>query len=308
MPISSLAQTQLVIQNLQSLQTQGQTLEQEISTGLKSQSFSGIAPQAAQLVDLTAQQSQTQGYVNTSNAVNTQLQTMSLATSTITTLVQQFNSQIATNAYNTDGATIQTQAQALLAQVGNYLNTQDGEGYVFSGSATNTAPYDPSGLPNPGSLATSVSGAPPAGYYAGNDTAQQAQIDSNLNLQYGVTGDNPAFEQVIRVLNFLTNSPPLNQGNPTDVANVNTAQQLLNTATTQLQQLTSTMGLQQAEITNVQQAQQSSITLAQTTIGNIVNIDPATVITQLDALQTQIEASYQSVNILQNLSLANYMH
>ncbi len=30
-------------------------------------------------------------------------------------------------------------------------------------------------------------------------------------------------------------------------------------------------------------------------------------ITQLDTLQTQIEASYQTVNILQNLSLANYL-
>jgi flagellar hook-associated protein 3 FlgL len=285
MPISSLAQTQLVIQNLQQLQNQGQTLEQEITTGLTSQSFAGIAPQSAQLVDLSAQQSQDQGYVNTGNAVNTQLQTMSLATSTITTLVQQFNQSLATDAFN----------------------TQDGEGYVFSGSATSTPPYDASGLPNPGDLTTPVSGAPPAGYYAGNDTAPQAQIDANLNIPYGVTGDNPAFEQVIRVLNFLANSPTLSESNPTDVANVNTAQQLLTTATTQLQQLTATMGLQQSEISNVQQAQQSSIALSKSSIADIENANPATVITQLDALQTQMEASYQTVNILQNLSLASYM-
>ncbi len=307
MPISSLAQTQLVIQNLQQLQNQGQTLEQEITTGLNTQSFAGIAPQAAQLVDLSAQQSQEQGYINTGNAVNTQLQTMSLATSTMTTLVQQFNQSLATDAYNTSDESIQSQAQSLLAQVGDYLNTQDGEGYVFSGSATTTPPYDASGLPNPGDLVTSVSGAPPAGYYAGNDTAPQAQIDTNLNVPYGVTGDNPAFEQVIRVLNFLANSPPLNQSNPTDVANVNTAQQLLTTATTQLQQLTATMGMQQSEITNVQQAQQSAIALSKSTIADIENANPATVITQLDALQTQMEASYQTVNILQNLSLATYM-
>ena len=62
MPISSLAQTQQVIQNLLALQTQGNTLEQQISTGLKSQSYAGIAPQAAQVVNLNATQSQQQGY------------------------------------------------------------------------------------------------------------------------------------------------------------------------------------------------------------------------------------------------------
>jgi flagellar hook-associated protein 3 FlgL len=307
MTISALAETNQVIQSLSQLQTQGNTLEQQISTGLQSPTFGGIALQATQLVDLTATQSQQQGYINTINTVSPTLQTMSLAASTITSLVQQFGTQLQTDAFDQTGATVQSQAQGLLAEVGNYLNTQGSEGYIFSGSDTSTPPFNASGLPNPGDLVTAVNGAPPSGYYQGNDTEASAQVDTNLNLQYGVSADNPAFEQVVRVLNFLANSGPLSASNPTDIANVNQAQTILTNATTQLQQLTSGIGAQQAELSDTLQAHQQSLTLAQSTIANITQVNSATAITQLDALQTQMEASYQTVNILQNLSLANYM-
>ncbi|HUZ72611.1 MAG TPA: flagellin [Stellaceae bacterium] len=307
MPVSSLAEVQQVIQNLAQLQTQGNTLQQQISTGLVSQTYAGIAPHASQLVDLTAQQSQQQGYIDTINTVNTQLQSMSLATSTITTLVQQFTTQLESNAYNQAGATTQSQAKALLAEIGNYLNTSNGEGYLFSGSATSTPPFNAAGLPNPGDLTTPVSGAPPSGYYQGDGTIAQAQVDSGNTLQYGVTANNPAFEQVVRVLNFLANSPPPNPNNSTDVANINQAEQMLTTATTSLQQLTSNIGLNQSQLNTMLQTHQSALTLVKSNIGDITNADPATVITQLDALQTQMTASYQTINILQNLSLANYL-
>jgi flagellar hook-associated protein 3 FlgL len=307
MSVTSISQLQQIVQNITSLQNQSNTLEQEISTGLKSQSYSGIAPQAEQLVDLNALNSQQQGYINTINSVNTQLSTMNLATSTMAGLVTQFAGELETNAYNTTGATIQSQAQTLLSQIGDYLNTSDGEGYVFSGSATSTPPYDPSGLPNPGDLTTQVNGAPPNGYYAGNSDIASAQIDSNLNVQYGVTAANPAFEQVIRVLNFIANSPGFNQDNSTDVANINTAQQMLTTAGTQIEQITSQIGLNQSELNSELQVQQQSQSMVQGNISNITQANSATVIAQLDTLQTQLEASYQTVNILQGLSLANYI-
>jgi flagellar hook-associated protein 3 FlgL len=307
MSVSTIAQMQQVIQNLSQLDTKGNTLEQELSTGLTSQSYSGIAPQAEQLVNLSSLESQQQAYINTINTVNTQLSSMSLATSTMATIVEQFASELQTNAFNTTGETIQQQAQGLLQQIGDYLNTQGGEGYLFSGSDTTTAPYNPSGLPDPGTLTSPVNGAPPNGYYQGNDDVASAQIDTNLNVSYGITADNPAFEQVVRVLNFLANSPPLSQSNSTDVANVNTAQQMLDTAGTELQQLTSTIGDNQSELNNELQMQQQALTLTQGNISNITQANPATVITQLDTLQTQIEASYQAVNMLQNLTLANYL-
>jgi len=307
MAVSALANTQQVIQNLSMLNNQANTLEQQITTGDQSTTFSGIAPQAEQLVNLTATQAQQQGYINTINTVDTTLQSASLATTTITNLVQQFGSELQTDAFDQTGATVQSQAQSLLAQIGDYLNTEGPEGYIFGGSDTTTPPFDASGLPNPGDLTTQVNGAPPNGYYQGNDQEASAQVDTDLNVQYGVSADNPAFEQVIRVLNFLANSGTLSASNPTDVANVNQAQTILTTATNQLQQLTANIGEQQTTLSDTLQAHQQSLTLANSNIANITQVNSAQVITQLDSLQTQLEASYQTVNMLQNLSLANYL-
>ncbi len=307
MSVSTISQLQQVIQNLQQLDTQGDKLETEISTGLVSQTYSGIASQAAQLVNLNSVVSQQQGYINTINTVNQQLSSMNLVTSTLSSMVEQFASQLDTNAFNTTGETIQTQAQALLAQVGDYLNTQGGEGYLFGGSDTTEAPYNASGLPNPGNLTSEVNGAPPNGYYQGNDTVASAQVDTDLTVQYGVTADNPAFEQVVRVLNYLANAPAFDQNDSTDVSNIDTAEQMLTSAGTELEQLTSTIGMNQSELNNELTMHQQALTMAQSNVANIEQANSGTVITQLDTLQTQLEASYQTVNMLQSLSLANYL-
>jgi flagellar hook-associated protein 3 FlgL len=49
------------------------------------------------------------------------------------------------------------------------------------------------------------------------------------------------------------------------------------------------------------------MTLASTSLNNIEQVDSATVITQLNTLQTQLQASYQTINMLQSLSLTNYL-
>jgi len=307
MTISNVAQAQQIIQTLNSLQAQGSTLQQQIATGLKGQSYADYGAQAGQIVNLSQQASQQQGYIDTINTVNTRMQVMDQVTSTMASLMEQFSSALSTDAYNTSGNTIQSQAAGLLAQIGDYLNTQDGEGYVFSGAENTTAPFDPSGLPNPGDLTTPVNGAPPAGYYAGDDTVSKATVDNDLTLSYGVTADNPAFEQVVRVLNYLANAPAFDPNNPTDVANVNQAQQLVTQSATQLQQLNASIGEQESELNGLLTAHQSTLTLAQSNLSNIEQVNTSTAITQLDTLQTQLEASYQTVNVLQSLSLASYL-
>jgi hypothetical protein len=54
--VSTIEQQNQMLQYLQQLQSQASTLEGQISTGQKSTTYSGIAPQAAQVIDLQATQ------------------------------------------------------------------------------------------------------------------------------------------------------------------------------------------------------------------------------------------------------------
>jgi flagellar hook-associated protein 3 FlgL len=305
--VGTLSENNQILSYLQQNKAKADNLEQQITTGLNSTDFSGIAPQAAQLVSLNDQLSKQQGYVDTINTVSTRLQVMGLSVNSIEGLATQFVGNLPADAYSTKGETIQEQAQQVLAQVAGYLNTQDGSNYVFAGNKNTIPPVSLAGLPNPGSLNTTSAGAPPSGYYQGDNGVAQATVDNNVTLTYGVDANNPAFEQFIRVLNFLANAPPFDQNNATDVANVNQATEMLNQTVTQLQTLQGTVALQQGQLTNQLTTHQNSMSLAKGSISNITQVDPATAITQLDTLQTQLQASYQTIGILQQLSLVNYI-
>lgn len=300
--ISTLSQNlqmqQYMLQNL----NQENTVAAQISTGLVSSSYSGLASQASTIVNLTAQQSQDQSYLDTATTLTTRMSTMSSAMNDIQTVVSQFAQGFTTDAYNTTGTTVQTEAKQLLAEVGSDLNVQDGDGYVFSGDQTSSPSFNASALPNPGDLTTANTA-----YYGGDNNVQQAAIDQNTTISYGITANNPAFEQIIRALNFIANSGSLSQSSPTDTANVSQASQLLTNGLADLQTLQGNLGLQQAQVASTQTNLSSAMSLGSSTLSNIEQVNSATAITQLNTLQTQLEASYQTVNILQQSSLVNYL-
>lgn len=309
--ISTAAQDNLIQYYLQQNQTAMNNLNAEISTGLTAQTYSQIAPQASQLVDFREQTSQQQSYVNTINTLSTRLSTMSLALQQIQTAVQGFNSNLQNEAYNATQPNIQTQAQLLLQQVAGLLNTQDGTSYVFGGTDTNTAPVDLSGLPTgaAATLTTPVNGTPASGgYYAGGAQLSPVKIDNQLGLDYSITAnDAGSFEPIIRVLNFLVQNAPFSSTSPVDQANITQASQMLTNA---LQSLTNTegqLGLQQSELNSELTLHQQALSLAQNGVSGILAVNQATAITQLQTLETQMQASYSATSGIQKLSLVNYI-
>lgn len=306
--ISTLSQQTLFLQTIGQLQTQGTNLESQISTGLKSSDLAGFGADAGKLTNLQGEISQNQGFNDTITAVQENIQQSSTALTSIENAISSFASGLQTSAFS-NSPTVQQTASQLLQEVGDFLNTQGTDGYIFSGSLTSTPPFNASGLPNPGNLTSPVNGAPPAGYYAGNDTKASANVDNNLNITYGVTADHPAIENIVRALNFLANLPA---GSPsdtsaTDQANVNTAQDLLNQGVVGLQSAIGTLSSQTAEVKQIQQEHQNAITLAQTTLNNTESVDPATAISQLNQLETNMQAAFTSISDLQKMSLANFL-
>ncbi len=87
-------------------------------------------------------------------------------------------------------------------------------------------------------------GGPPSsgGYYAGGANIPPVQIDNQVSVNYGITADNPTFEQIIRVLNFVAQSGAFSSTSPTDQANVSLAGQMLTNATQALTGITGHAG------------------------------------------------------------------
>ncbi|HXY99722.1 MAG TPA: hypothetical protein VEI03_06950 [Stellaceae bacterium] len=308
--IATAAENNLTLYYMQLNQSSMNNLSAEISTGSVAQTYSEIAPQAAPLEQYRAEVSQQQGFINTINTVSTNMQTMALSLQQILSQVQGFESTLSNDAYNQAQPTISTQAQTLLQQVAGYLNTQSGTRYLFGGTNTDTPPVDLTGLPQgaAATLTTAVGGPPSSnGYYAGGANIPPVQIDTQVSVNYGITADNPAFEHIIRVLNFLAQNGPFSSTSPADQANITLAGQMLTNATQTLVGMAGNLALQQAQLTNAETVHQSTLNIAQNGISNIVSVNQATAITQLQNIETQMEASYTATSQIQKLSLANYL-
>ena len=111
-----------------------------------------------------------------------------------------------------DASAIST-SQQLLQQMGGMLNTQYDGQYVFGGARTSSAAVDLSTFATgTGSLTTADTS-----YYQGDSELASVRVSDGQTVSYGVTADNPAFEQVMRALKYVANSTTLSSS---DIASV----------------------------------------------------------------------------------------
>jgi flagellar hook-associated protein 3 FlgL len=123
------------------LSTQLDTLSEELGTGDAAQTYSGLGSQAGLALSLSAQLSAINGYSSTATTVGT---TLTIAQSVLNQIsaassgIQQSVAQQSAFSLDNSGQTAtQETAASYLDQILSLLNTQGGNGYMFSGSAVN---------------------------------------------------------------------------------------------------------------------------------------------------------------------------
>jgi flagellar hook-associated protein 3 FlgL len=308
--IATAAQNDLILFYMQQNQSNLNDLNAEISTGQAAQTYSQIAPKATQLADFRTEASRQQGFMDTIDTLTTRLQTMDISLAQIQDLVSKFRAQLPNGAFNPTSPTVAQQAQQLLQQVAGFLNVQDGTRYLFGGTNGSTPPVDLSNLTTTLSLTAPVNGPPSSGgYYAGGPQLPPVKIDTQVSLNYGITAnDAQTFEPIIRVLNYIANKGSFNPNVPADVTAATQAGQILDSALAALTNMRGNLGLQEAQLTSERTVHQNTLNVAENGVSNIVSVDQATAITQLQTLETQIQASYSATSQIQKLSLVNFIN
>lgn len=126
----------VMIQSLVNMRSQFTDLQQQLSSGQKSQTYAGLGVGSGLTVSLNSQLSAIAGFNNSIDMAMTQvgltqtaLSSMGSIGDTVKSLVLEGN----TTGGNAD--TAQLTAQSSLQQVLGLLNTQSGSGYLFSGSS-----------------------------------------------------------------------------------------------------------------------------------------------------------------------------
>jgi len=143
--ISVGARSALMVQSLVQMRAQLDDLNRQLGTGQKSTTYAGLGLDRGMSVTLNARLSAISGYSDTITMVGTRLDLAQTTLSRMATITQNTKAAVSKSTFDPDSlgqTTAQKTAMASLSEFLSLLNTQVGDRYMFSGSATDAPSVD----------------------------------------------------------------------------------------------------------------------------------------------------------------------
>jgi flagellar hook-associated protein 3 FlgL len=210
---------------------------------------------------------------------------------------------------NNDATTLPTQAQSILDQATQILNSTDANGnYIYGGDKNKTPPVTISTMAQLVAL-PSVSGA-----FANGTQKQSVQVGSGQTVQIGVLASDVGTKllQTLKEIGTFDAGPTGNFAGSTTLTSAQndflTSELPKAVATdTELNTATAANGYVYNSLKDAVTNQTTLSNLYQGFVSSIQNVDPATAITQLNANQTALQAALHVTSQLGQISLLNYL-
>ncbi len=295
--IASFSHSNQLIQGNLRLQSNYAQAQLQVTTGLISDTYQGIADDSNQLLNLETDYAQLTTQTENAETALNRTETMFDLLGGVIDVGQSFLSDLgaALTGLSVTADQIQQSAEAALEQIAGILNSNAGDRYIFSGSAINTQPID----------LTSYGGAVPpsvadTSYYQGNDYIASVEISDGFNVSYGVTADDPSIELVLRALDLVITSPA-------DPAALNEAIGLLEQGIDDVATLKASVAQDSNAIDQAIDRSLEELNLIDGLIVNLKEVDLAEASTRLKELETQLEAAYAVTTDLLNLSIVDFI-
>jgi flagellar hook-associated protein 3 FlgL len=191
----------------------------------------------------------------------------------------------------------------------------------FGATATATVPPLRVGGTPLGSATSLVSGTPAntVSWYTGNPgptatarASATARVDASVKVEYGIQADEPAIRsqlQALAVFSAVTTSPT----NPNGAAQVSALSQRITQALTAqpgkqtIQDIQTDLAMAQATMSDATARQKQAKAMLQNVVDQTETVSPDQVASQLLALQTSLQASYQTTSMLSQLTLTKFL-
>jgi flagellar hook-associated protein 3 FlgL len=120
-------------------------------------------------------------------------------------------------------------------------------------------------------------------------------------VSYGVTADNSAFEEVMRVLKFVANSTSLSS------SDISSALDLASTALDDTAAVQAKLSSSASSIESASTQQTDYKSYAESLSNDLTGVDVAAITAQLSTYQAQLTASYSAMSKILSMNLASYL-
>ena len=305
-----------LLNNSSTVRDQLQQAQEQVSTGLVSDTYAGLGTQARTALSLAPAIAHQTAYSQNIDAAQGRLDVTQSSMTSISSIASKFYAEV--NTYNandpTSVQTLASDAKAALQQVGDLLNTKSGDIYVFAGQDTGNAPVpntDPTVMSS--GLLSSSSG-PPFSSTIGT-TAPTIQVGAGQSVQVGLIANtntlttssgSPTGSYMRDTLTALAKIAGLGSST-TAAADVASARSTLSNSISAMATETGSLGNIQSGLTTRQTQLTSLTTSLKTQLSSAQDVDSAAAISKASLLQTQLQASYQVIAASRSMSLASYL-
>ena len=191
------------------------------------------------------------------------------------------------------------QLATIKQQIIDYGNTQSGSTYVFGGTVTSTPPF------------SSASNA-----YSGDSNQTKVEVTTNSFQTVNITGDrllggtgsNPSYGNT-DILGTLDNLMTAigNSATPSNAANIQLYSNALDNGATQVNNAQVDVAARMKRLDNVSTMNTNNQNTLEGVVGNIQNVDLATIGTELNQQQTAYQAALSATAQISKMSLLNYL-
>lgn len=307
--ISTFTQTSSLIENNMKTQAKYAEGQLQLSSGMKSDTYQGISEDTPQILSLESEYERIVSQTENSETATSRLENMYTALSSMIDTGQSFYADLngAVSGTSLEGDALVELAEQQMDAITSLMNTQVGGRYLFSGSATNTAPVDMDAYvndtvvnPTPPPATTTVWNVENTSYYQGNDYSQSVEASDGTVIEYGVTADNSAFEKILRAFDQVIN-------NADDTDALAEAYDLFAEGLDELSELQSSVSQSATTLDQIIDDNLTELDLIEAQISDLKEVDLAEVSTRLASLETQLEASYSVTTTLLQLNLVDYL-
>lgn len=273
----------------------------QAASGKKAENYSGISSDTRRLVNMESAHVRATQHIANNTLIEDRLQAMESSVAQVFDAISQYKTLLvnALNANNSADLAMPVQAQALMDEIAALLNIEQDGRFLFAGSRTDTRPVDLTALPVLFTIPSADGDA--AAYYQGDAVQLSVQAAENFTVAYGVTADAVGFEQAIRAMQMVIVGPPNDRATMEEALRV-TAQAIDSVSNTRTQ-----IGASRKALENANTRHDEFLLFAEKTISDLENADITKVITQMNADQVILEASFATLGRLSQLTLTNFL-
>ena len=273
-------------------------LQIQISSGLKSQNYSGISDVSGRLVNFEGANARLNQYLDDITVTRNRLQSAETQVDSIRDMANQFRNDLL-NALNAENDQFQPTAEIakqFMDQMESLLNVKDGDQYIFSGSRSDVAPVNLKAFSTPIDVNTSNTE-----YYQGDDYEAFSRVGEGRTVTYGTTANDPTFEKLIRAMRNVFNNPNDNGKLRDSLALVEEVAQK------DIPAMISGIGVKVAQMDRIQDIHEQNILILTNTISEMKDTNIIDASAKVSQENNILQASFLALSKISSISLANYL-